>query len=153
MQSKGSGNVQFNMTPMIDIVFNLIIFFMLVSQFSEQEKEEMTLPPAKTAAIRDETKGVNVTINLVDPDRPKVMIFGNEFEPRLGSREHPSELENWLIATAGKSDEAGGKALNIILRADEGIPYEAVATVMLAAGKAKIRAWWVATEPVEIQPR
>ena len=148
IKARGSGAVGFNMTPMIDIVFNLIIFFMLVSQFSEVVKEDMVLPPAKMAAIRDESDYRNVVINIVDPDHPQVRIFGQTFEPRIGPRSAPSELESYLIGLVGENSEGGVKRpLNIILRADEGIPYEAVATVMLAAGKAKIEAWWMATAP------
>ena len=34
-----SGEVGFNMTPMIDVVFQLIIFFLLSSHLAKQEKE------------------------------------------------------------------------------------------------------------------
>ncbi len=36
--------VSFNMTPMIDVVFMLIIFFMLVSNFASVENLELDLP-------------------------------------------------------------------------------------------------------------
>jgi biopolymer transport protein ExbD len=73
-QSKASGAVSISMTPMIDIVFNLVIFFMLISQFQELAVQE------------------------------------------------------------------------VILRPDARMPYQAVAAVMLAAGRAEIRDWWIAAE-------
>ena len=36
-----------NMTPMIDIVFLLIIFFMTVNQVTEVSKERLSLPQVK----------------------------------------------------------------------------------------------------------
>ena len=38
------GDAQFNMTPMIDIVFLLIIFFMLICQFIVQENYRLDVP-------------------------------------------------------------------------------------------------------------
>ncbi|MBN2063973.1 MAG: biopolymer transporter ExbD [Sedimentisphaerales bacterium] len=38
-----------NLTPMVDIVFLLIIFFLVVSQFSAQERSLMDLPAAQNS--------------------------------------------------------------------------------------------------------
>jgi len=43
-----TGSVSMNMTPMIDIVFQLIIFFLLTSQFQQLEIEDVTLPMSRT---------------------------------------------------------------------------------------------------------
>ena len=42
-------DIQLNMTPMIDIVFNLIIFFMIVTDMTQKELEELTLPFSEQA--------------------------------------------------------------------------------------------------------
>jgi biopolymer transport protein ExbD len=63
---------EMNMTPMIDIVFLLIIFFMTVSQVSEINKERLQLPQQKGSADQLES---NITINV---DREgHVIISGN----------------------------------------------------------------------------
>lgn len=61
---KKTSDGQFNMTPIIDIVFLLIIFFMIVCTFIVAENFEVTVPddidsarPADTAA-----KGTTVTV-------------------------------------------------------------------------------------------
>jgi biopolymer transport protein ExbD len=149
LKSKGSGGVSFNMTPMIDIVFNLIIFFMLISQFQQLEIEDVVLPPAWTAESKDYSKFYNIVINIVDPDQPKVKIFGNTFEPDVGGM-----LERYLVDVAGRGEVGGTqRPLNVILRADARVPYEAVAAVMLAAGRAKIQGWWITTEIEEARKR
>jgi biopolymer transport protein ExbD len=149
-RSKGHGGVSFNMTPMIDIVFNLIIFFMLISQFQQLEIENVILPPAVTAEPKDYTKFRNIVINIVDPDRPQVRIFGNTFEPDVGG-----VLEKYLLEITARGGEEGGppRPLNVILRADARVPYEAVAAVMLAAGRAKIQGWWITTEIEDLKKR
>lgn len=44
---KSSGGLQLNMTPMIDVVFLLLIFFMTVSQASAVSKKQLELPKQK----------------------------------------------------------------------------------------------------------
>ncbi len=43
-----------NLTPLIDVVFNLLLFFMLCSQFITQPGIKITLPSAVTAKLHPE---------------------------------------------------------------------------------------------------
>ena len=54
--------MQLNMTSMIDIVFLLIIFFMIVSQISETNKEQIELP-ALSAQLEQQPAKMTVNIN------------------------------------------------------------------------------------------
>jgi biopolymer transport protein ExbD len=54
--------LSFNMTPMIDIVFLLIIFFMTVSQITRTVDHPVELP--RVVAGTSESKTATVTINL-----------------------------------------------------------------------------------------
>ena len=51
-----------NLTSMIDIVFLLIIFFMIVSQISETNKEQIELP-ALSAELEQQSAKMTVNIN------------------------------------------------------------------------------------------
>jgi biopolymer transport protein ExbD len=53
--------LEMNMTPMIDIVFLLIIFFMTVNQISDQTNEPLEL--AKQPGSQDQSQGA-MTINI-----------------------------------------------------------------------------------------
>ena len=143
-QQSGSGAVSFNMTPMIDIVFNLIIFFILTSQFQQMEIEQVNLPVSMAAKVQDSTEYFNVVINLTNPDDPKCVVSGQQVDYLV--REGDNELSALLKA---RKTAAGERSLNVILRADELVPYEAVASVMLAAGRAEIEGWWITTEVAE----
>jgi biopolymer transport protein ExbD len=59
-------DLELNMTPMIDVVFNLIIFFMIVTDMTQKELEELTLPKSDKAVedVGDE-KDRRVIINIV----------------------------------------------------------------------------------------
>ena len=46
--------MEMNMTPMIDVVFLLIIFFMIITDLTQQDLEELKLPVARAGASKDE---------------------------------------------------------------------------------------------------
>ncbi len=146
-KAQGTGAVRFNMTPLIDIVFLLIIFFMLVSQFTKLELEQVELPVAKTATPIDYGRFRNVVINIKNPDDPEVWIMGKPIDSSISAGIPNSELTQYLQSFVSESGEAAGeRKLNVILRADAMIPYEDIARVMLCAGAAKIEGWWITTD-------
>lgn len=52
-----------NLTPLIDIVFLLLVFFMLTSHFVRDEVLNIDLPEADSGAALDEPQQVEVIIN------------------------------------------------------------------------------------------
>jgi biopolymer transport protein ExbD len=114
---KGSSNgaVSFNFTPMIDVVFNLLIFFVLTAQFISLEVEDVVLQPSVTAENKDYTAFRNVVVNIVRPESPAIMVMGRTFTYQ--------ELTEHL-KMLNESAKAEGQKMNVILRADRRIPYE-----------------------------
>lgn len=53
LRTPGAEDARFDMTPMMDIVFQLIAFFMIVSTFIAFEKVEVDLPLAPNAALAE----------------------------------------------------------------------------------------------------
>ena len=138
---RGTGAVSMNMTPMIDIVFNLLIFFILTAQFQRLDIEHVTLPLSVASTPKDPFEFRNVVINVVNPDNPEVVVFGNAVG--YGVIDGDNELS--ALLKDRKANLLEGETLNVILRADEMICYEVVASVMLAAGRAEIEGWWITT--------
>ena len=141
--SLGSGAVSFNMTPLIDIVFNLVIFFILTCQFEVISIEEVTLPLSTTATWKDTSQYHNIFVNVLVPkgdprNLAEIRVFGRPISI-LGDPE-TSELTQLL-----RERKAQDPTVNLILRADAMVPYEDIARVMLSAGKAKIVGWWITT--------
>jgi biopolymer transport protein ExbD len=52
-----------NMTPLIDIVFLLLIFFMLTSHFVRDDTLNIQLPRASSGEQLDEKQGIEIIIN------------------------------------------------------------------------------------------
>ena len=68
------------MTPMIDIVFLLIIFFMVASQFAQQSRLNLNLPEEKGEQdINPQTTGLVINIRddgaiILDIDEPPISL-------------------------------------------------------------------------------
>ena len=77
---------EMNMTPMIDIVFNLLIFFMVVSDLTQQELANLTLPLAHTA-VEDKDNDEDDRIILNIDDKGQLLYKGKAISlDELGAR-------------------------------------------------------------------
>lgn len=65
----------FNMTPIIDIVFLLIIFFLVVCQFIEAENFPVTVPDGCEFAQSDPEPGAQVTTVTVMKTTEEKIVF------------------------------------------------------------------------------
>lgn len=88
IKSSGSSAPDVDMTPMIDIVFQLIAFFMVITNFEQQQADErVTLPRDQLAKPPEVKREDAFTINLgydkdidgevINPDQP-LIFFGDE---------------------------------------------------------------------------
>jgi len=134
LQKRVTEVLNFNFTPLIDLTFSLLIFFILTAQFSVLEMEPVVLAPSTTGEIKDYSQYRNVVINIVNPENPSVVVMGHLFTFQE-LVDHLKELNKQTVAEGSK--------MNVILRADAETPFEDVARVMLAAGHAEITGWWM----------
>jgi len=120
-------NLSFNMTPMIDVVFLLIIFFLVSSNLVQQESLiALDLPTAKTSRIpkSSESNTRKITINVTNEDH----LF-------LGSRPiDRDQLRQYLIAEQSRL----GKSLEVRIRTDRRVPYRAIEPLMVICSQAGI---------------
>lgn len=119
------------MTPMIDIIFQLIIFFLAVNQFQKAETDaNVQLPEASPEHVDAEktSRPSRVIINV----RPDEELF-------VGGREIPiGELRDFLHA---RRAEAAPTTLEVWIRADRTVPYGRVEPILLAC--ADVGVWKV----------
>jgi len=117
----GAEDMFINLTPMIDITLNLLVFFMLVSKFSNTERElDLHLPEAESstepAPAPDE-----IVINVLADGRVS-----------LGGREVTREA---LLETLQRAAQAN-PATPVKIRGDRLVHHENVVNVMDACGLA-----------------
>ncbi len=75
-RTRRDSSLAFNMTPMIDIVFLLIIFFMTVSQITRTVDHPVDLPIVQQGS--DQTRPSTITINL--DDKGDIVVGGRELQ-------------------------------------------------------------------------
>ncbi len=114
-----------NMTPMIDIVFLLIIFFMTVSQITQSLDEPINLP--NVGPDGQPLESVSITINL-HADGRKV-IAGQKFEMK--------ELIRAVRKELARVDNQGDQ-VRILIRCDQDCPGRYVNELTQELGKTGI---------------
>ncbi len=120
-----SHRLEMNMTPMIDVVFLLIIFFLVASHLVKQEVQaNVELPQAATGIEQQESRSPPVTINVVAEGDQYVVKLGAESVER-------DELASRLAAHVKKK----GRELEIRIRADRSTPYQVVEPIMVTCAR------------------
>ena len=113
-------NPNFNMSSMTDIVFLLLIFFMITSTLVTTSALDILLPKASGKTENRQSTAVSITKNLTYfIDSKKV----NE-----------NSLEQSLLALL-----AGKENPTIVLRAEEGVPIEKAVKVMDIANRNRFK--------------
>jgi biopolymer transport protein ExbD len=126
------------MTPMIDVVFLLIIFFLLSSHLAQQETQlEMDLPRAASGERLQQDDVRRVVVNVLPGERPggQIMVGGRLLDQ--------SELADVISYESRRS----GAQLEVRIRCDRQVPYGVVEPIMLACARAGV--WRVTFAVVE----
>jgi len=114
-------DVQINLTPMIDMVFQLVIFFMLATNFVQIEKEmDVDLPHAESGAVAEE---------LPDEIIVNVMKDGRLL---LGGREVDEASLDAALANAAQREPKPP----VTIRGDKDVNHGRIVSVMDACGMA-----------------
>jgi biopolymer transport protein ExbD len=143
-------SVACNLIPMIDIMFLLLLFFMLGADMSQRELEEVRLPRADRCTKDDEvaTLGGRTTVNVfharsssgvacaiheaggrcLDPGHWLLAIRASEFAAdQIALR---MKEEAGLVRPAGDAERDGAGPREVMIRADEEAPYAVVQKVI-----------------------
>ncbi len=116
----------FNMTPMIDVVFLLIIFFLVSSHLARQENQmELPLPVARSAEDERVEEVRRVTVNIKSDGT--LWVRGRQIRKQ--------ELKSMLEAARQVEDAS---AIEVRIRGSRKAPYSSVEPVMLACTQAGI---------------
>ena len=110
-------SVEVNLTPLIDVVFLLLIFFMISTTFDKQSQLEITLPEASTSDTREKLPQV-VDVGIND----KGEYFINQQELISSTPENLSKAIRKAIN--------GDTSLPVIISADGKAPHQSVITVL-----------------------
>jgi len=110
-----------NLTPLIDVVFLMLIFFMVSTTFQKESIVKVDLPKASAEEEAPKDDVVEVTVNAAGEyyiNRARVL------------NRDPKTLKAAIIKHAGSNNDRP-----FIIRADAMAPHQAVVTVMDVAGQ------------------
>lgn len=130
-KSKNRINPEFSMSSMTDIIFLLLIFFMLTSNFVTPSGLPVSLPSSKSSTIVMQKVSVTITPDLQYFVNDKPMAYEN-IEP---------ELANLLAGTAQ------GEGV-VVLHVDKTVPVEHLVKIAGIATQLKAKVT-LATLPTE----
>ncbi len=128
-------DVNINLTPLIDVVFLLLIFFMVSTTFDTTSKLKIRLPEASENQAESQPQALNL---LIDAD-------GNFF---LNARQLTNSRSATLKAALERS--LAGKKMPIVIQSDAGSPVQSLVTAMDVVGKLGLTQVSIATtRPIE----
>ena len=120
------------LTPMVDVVFLLIIFFMVTSEFAKDARAEVDLPLLPGEQVQQsEEVGLSVNIDASG----NILLSTSEMPLSLG------ELERRVTAYVD-----GEEAPRITIRADRGAPMGVFNSVVRVLDESGVSSARIATE-------
>jgi biopolymer transport protein ExbD len=119
-----SASLGFNLTPMIDVVFNLIVFFLVASHFSQASHDaSVTLPTATQGKSGD-----------ADPQRLTITVDASGSWTVAGRPVGPKDIDEMIRESAAKF----GGDFSVHIRGDKAARYETIEPLLLAAARNKV---------------
>ena len=126
LKKRNKVDAGFSMSSMTDIVFLLLLFFMIASTMSSPNDLKINLPQSKT---KSSTKATIVKVKI-DAD-------GNYFVAR--DRERDRAMDFAAIEPYLQQESARDSALFVALHADENTPYKEVVKILDIANTNKLK--------------
>jgi len=113
--------LELNLTPLIDVVFLLLIFFMVSTTFQKESEISLQLPKASDSSDETNVDSIEVVINAAG------RFYVNDQELVK------SDAESVQAALHKLTD--GNRDIPLTIRADAQTPHQSVVTAMDAAGQ------------------
>ncbi len=123
--------LELNITPLIDIVFLLLIFFMVSTTFQRESELQIQLPKAE----REPSSNT--------PERIEVVISADG-QYAIGGRQLADNQRSTLVDALGKA-AGDNRDRPLVVRADKRTPHQAVVRAMDAASRLGLSRLSIAT--------
>lgn len=139
IKAKRRFGCEINITPLIDIVFLLIIFSMVVSQFTKLQAEKLDLPEARSGAEPGRVRTGRVVVNILRDGQAIV----------AGRGQSPASLDRLLAAEARR---VGAGEASVLIRSDRRTGWRWVWPILRTCARRGIARVKVAVAEGEAQP-
>ena len=147
LKKKRRIGISIDMTPMVDVAFLLLIFFMCTTQFKPPEKDKITLPESNSEAKSPESDIITMAATAPKPPdmQPQVRLVwrrgGEEQNQILTPEQVKTDLASWLTRA-----RTANPAARMIVKMDKDAPYGLMSDMMDALQAANAPRFNVQTE-------
>ena len=141
LKKKRRIGISIDMTPMVDVAFLLLIFFMCTTQFKPPEKDKITLPESNSDAKSPESDIITLAVTKAPTVRLTYREGGEEKQQEIPPEAVKTDLAQWL-----KVARSANPAARMIVKMDRDAPYGIMADMMGALQDAKAPRFNVQTE-------
>ena len=135
LQPSGEDEPEVNLTPLIDVVFLLLIFFMVSTTFEQQSRIQIELPEATASPEELEEESIEIII-----DAQGRYFIGEEQVVN-------TELKTLKSAISKVVGDRG--TVPVTIRADASTPHQAVITALDATSQLGLTHISLATSKIE----
>ena len=112
-----------NVTPLIDVVFNLLIFFMVSTSFAHSQGLHIELPQASEAKANPQDRSIFLTISSAG---------------EMALDRNRTDLQSLPSVLAARIAGGSAEQFSLIIEADKAVPHGTVVQIMNEAVKQKI---------------
>jgi len=147
LKKKRRIGISIDMTPMVDVAFLLLIFFMCTTQFKPPDQDKINLPQSNSESKVPET-GV-ITITVTGPKPPAGLSQVKLIYRKNGEKvEQPVNAENLLSDLTGwlKDARLAQPSARMIVKMDKDAQFGVMADMMDALQAANAPRFNVMTE-------
>jgi biopolymer transport protein ExbD len=148
LKKKRRIGISIDMTPMVDVAFLLLIFFMCTTQFDPPEKDKIELPESNSEAKAPESDIITIAVTSPKPENNNISTVrviwrqgGNEVSKELAPDVVRHELGT--VLTSARSANPGAR---VIVKMDKEATYGIMADMMAGLQAANAPRFNVMTE-------
>lgn len=149
IKGKRRVSIRIDMTPMVDIAFLLLIFYMATTTFKPPETKAVTLPKSHSQIKLPDKDIINITVTKLDSvfvdylESAIMIIEGQEIitTVRKYAETDPSRVDYYINLARSKNPLA-----LVVVKADENASYGAMQAVMETMQKNNLRRFQLVTD-------
>jgi biopolymer transport protein ExbD len=145
-------DIKIDMTPMVDIAFLLLIFYMVTTSFKPPEKLHVTLPSSHSEIKLPESDMIYVTVTKEDSilveyiTKQKVEREGKEITEPVRHYEEATPYTLPMVITNIRGTVPGALQWFVVIKADKDVSYGTMSSIMDALQDIKISKFSLVTE-------
>jgi biopolymer transport protein ExbD len=148
MSHGSSDKAEPNLTPLLDLVLQLVMFFMLCANFvNDQSDATIKLPRAVAAKALGQGEDYLIFLNVTDQGKVRLAPTDQTTDADgnvISTLDNPAQVENFLKNRAKEDRAAAGPANKdkplrsiVILRVHEDCPFDKTYAIMKACRRAE----------------